>query len=143
MAAIEPSSDEDCISSPRRRTRRRPSASESTPAATMALYWPIEWPAKNAGVSRVAPDASASSRSASRRAIEEASSAGWALTVRSSVGPGPSQERRLIGCPSTASASAKTAAAAGECDDRSRPMPTVWDPWPGKTYATANAAWPP
>ena len=34
---------------PRARTSRMPSSSEMTPAATSALYWPIEWPAAKAG----------------------------------------------------------------------------------------------
>ena len=54
------------------------------------------------------------SSSARRNAIDVASSAGWALTVRSSSSAGPSQARRLSGSPSAASASEKTAAAAGD-----------------------------
>ena len=65
MAAIAPSRPDACICRPRSRTRRMPSASEMTPAATIALYWPIEWPAKKAGASGGAdprPSASSSAR---------------------------------------------------------------------------------
>ena len=37
------------------------------------------------------------------------------------------------GIPSAASAAAKTAAAAGDVAARDRPIPTDWEPWPGKT----------
>ena len=40
-----------------------------------------------------------------------------------------------MGSPRASSASARTAAAAGEASARALPMPTDWDPWPGKTNA--------
>ena len=51
IAAIAPSSPEPdaCMARPRARTSRMPSSREMTPAATSALYWPIEWPAAKAG----------------------------------------------------------------------------------------------
>src|SRR5437773_2644704 len=47
IAAIAPSRPEPlaCMRSPRSRTRRTPSGSESALAATIAEYWPMEWPA--------------------------------------------------------------------------------------------------
>ncbi len=41
----------------------------------------------------------------------------------------------MIGLSSASSAAANTAAAAGLASARLRPIPTDWDPWPGKTYA--------
>ena len=92
-AAIAPSRPrpDACISRPRSRTRRMPSASERTPAATSAEYWPIEWPAAKAGRGSATPAAAQRSRSAARIAIEVARSAGWAFSVRSSRSAGPSQ----------------------------------------------------
>ena len=104
-----------------------------TPAATSAEYWPIEWPAANAGVGSVRPAAAQRSRIAARIAIDAASSAGWAFSVRSSCSAGPSHASALIGSPRAASARANTAAAAGEDAARSRPMPTDCEPWPGNT----------
>ena len=51
MAAIRPSrpAPDDCISWPRVRTRRTASSRSRAPAATRAVYWPIEWPAAKAG----------------------------------------------------------------------------------------------
>src|SRR6185436_20863731 len=105
------------------------------PAATKAEYWPIEWPAANAGLGSETPAAVQRSRSASRMAIDAASNAGWAFSVRSSRSAGPSQARVLIDPPRAASAADHTAAAAGEDVARSRPMPTDCEPWPGKTKA--------
>ena len=47
IAAIAPSRPEPlaCMRIPRSRTRRRPSGSVNALAATIAEYWPIEWPA--------------------------------------------------------------------------------------------------
>ena len=137
MAAIAPGcpSPEACMRRPRSRTRRMPSASEITPAATRAEYWPMEWPAAKAGTSGCRSAAALRSWSARRNAIEAASSAGWALTVRSSSSAGPSQASRESGSPSASSAWAKTAAAAGETVASARPMPAACEPWPGKTKA--------
>ena len=137
IAAIAPGwpSPEACMRRPRSRTRRIPSASEITPVATRAEYWPMEWPAAKVGTSGALPAAALCSSSARRKAIEAASSAGWALTVRSSSSAGPSQARRERGSPSASSAWAKTAAAAGETAASARPMPTACEPWPGKTKA--------
>jgi hypothetical protein len=51
MAAIAPGlpSPAACMRRPRSRTRRSPSPSDRTPAATNALYWPIECPPANTG----------------------------------------------------------------------------------------------
>ena len=116
-AAIAPSRPwpDACISRPRSRTSRTPSARSSAPAATSAEYWPIEWPAAKAGVGAVEARRRPSARGcASRIAIDAASSAGWAFSVRSRRSAGPSQASALIGSPRAASAAAKTAAAAGE-----------------------------
>ncbi len=102
-------------------------------------YWPMEWPAANRGWSarrRLRPRQR--SRSAASSAIEVARSAGWALLgqvegLGRSV-PGQPAERfaeRGVG-------SANTAAAAGEAAARAAPMPTDWDPWPGKTKAIGH-----
>ena len=134
-AAIAPSrpSPEACMRRPRSRTRRMPSASEMTPAATSAEYWPIEWPAATAGTGSTRPAAAQRSRIPARIAIEVARSAGWAFSVRSRSSAGPSHASALIPSPSASSAAAKTAAAAGDVSARARPIPTDCDPWPGKT----------
>ena len=95
-AAIAPSRPwpEACISRPRSRTRRRPSSSESAPAATRAEYWPIEWPAMKAGVGAASPSAAQRSRSASRIAIEVARIAGWAFSVGRGARPGRPRRAR-------------------------------------------------
>ena len=95
----------------------------------------MEWPAANAGWSRESPAASRRSRRAARYATDVATSAGWALRVRSSSSAGPSQARRESGSPRAASASAKTAAALGDMAATVAPIPGDWDPWPGKTSA--------
>ena len=68
IAAIRPSrpAPEACISRPRSRTRRTPSARSSAPAATRAEYWPIEWPAAKAGAGTSTSSAAQRSRTASR-----------------------------------------------------------------------------
>ncbi len=125
---------------PRSRTRRTPSSREMTPAATSAEYWPIECPAANAGVGAERPAAAHRSRNAASIAIEAASRAGWAFSVRSSRSAGPSQASALIGSPRAASAVANTAAAAAEDAASSRPMPTDCEPCPGKTKAILDIA---
>ena len=79
------------------------------------------------------PVASTRSRSASRMAIEvgEDRRLGVARSGRARSA-GPSQASVLIGSPRAASAAAKTAAAAGEDAARAWPMPTDWEPWPGR-----------
>jgi len=84
------------------------------PAATSAVYWPIECPAKKDGIGSASPSAAQRSRSAARIAIEVARIAGWAFSVRSSRSAGPLQARSLMDSPSASSAVVKTAAAAGE-----------------------------
>ena len=140
IAAIAPGcpSPDACMRRPRSRTRRIPSARETTPAATIAEYWPIEWPAAKAGVRAGWPAAARRSSRARRKAIEAARRAGWALTVRSRSSLGPSQARRDSGSPRASSAAANTAAAAGETSARARPMPTACEPWPGKTNASVD-----
>ncbi len=99
----------------------------------MALYWPIEWPAWKAG------EADARSRLGRQVALEgacaateAASSAGCALTVRSSSSAGPSQASArdglaegLVGLLPDGPAAAEDASASA------RPMPTDCEPWPG------------
>ncbi|MBF8290708.1 MAG: hypothetical protein HW391_1676 [Chloroflexi bacterium] len=135
IAAIAPSLPwpDACIWRPRSRTSRTPSSSEMTSAATMAEYWPMECPAANRGAGNASPAAADRSRSAARKAMDVARSAGWAFSVRFSVSSGPLQASSLIGSPRAAFAAAKTAAAAGETWARAWPIPTDCDPWPGKT----------
>ena len=57
---------EACISRPRSRTSRTPSASERALAATSAEYWPIEWPAENAGPAASTPSSAQRARTAAR-----------------------------------------------------------------------------
>ena len=62
-----------------------------------------------------------------------AMSAGWAFSVRTSSSPGPSNISRDRPCDSASSTSSKTSRATVEAPARSRPMPTAWEPCPGKT----------
>ncbi len=73
-------------------------------------------------------------------AIDVASSAGCACSVRLRASSGPFQATLLIDDPSAASAASKTAAAAGETAASAWPMPTNCDPWPGKMNATVAMA---
>src|SRR5690242_7219977 len=67
--------------------------------------------------------------------MDVARSAGCAFSVRLSVSAGPSNARRDNGSPRAESASAKTAAAAGEAAASALPIPTDCEPWPGNTRA--------
>ena len=127
-----------CISRPRSRTSRRPSAKDTEPAATSALYWPIEWPALKVGRTSTPASCQRSRRTASI-AIEVASSAGWAFTVRSRSSDGPSKASVESGSPRTRSASSKTAAAAGDASTSARPIPTRLGPLAGKDEGNAWA----
>ena len=115
IAAIAPSrpGPDACIRRPRSRTSRTPSASEITPAATNAEYWPIEWPAAKRG--RVVDRRASAHRSRSGGQVGDRGREERRLGV---LGPVEVLGRavpgeRLIGSPRAASASAKTAAAAG------------------------------
>ena len=68
-------------------------------------------------------------------ANETAISAGWAFSVSCRVSAGPSQMMAVSFSPSAASTSSKTARAAGNASARALPMPTAWDPCPGKVNA--------
>src|SRR5215213_9179797 len=81
------------------------------------------------------PAREARSCAAARYAMEVASSAGWAFSVRLSRSSGPSKASVEMGSPRASSAVAKIAAAAGDDSARALPIPTDWEPWPGKTYA--------
>jgi hypothetical protein len=137
IAAMAPSRPAPlaCIRRPRSRTRRIPSGSDNALAATIAEYWPIECPAWKRGLGRVMPKADARSCTATRYAIDVASRAGCAFTVRFSRSSGPSKARLEMDSPRASSAAANTAAAASDAAATARPIPTVCDPWPGKTRA--------
>ena len=63
---IDAPAPEACISWPRRRTSRTASPRSRAPAATRAEYWPIEWPAANAGAGASMPSAAQRARIAAR-----------------------------------------------------------------------------
>ena len=90
--ARRPTGTASCISSPRRRTRRRASAKSRAPAATRAEYSPRLCPATATGRTLAA-------RPSSARwiAIEAARSAGCVLAVSCSSSSGPSQQSRESG----------------------------------------------
>src|SRR4030095_13256916 len=127
--APPPTGTASCMNSPRRRTRRTASAKSSAPATTRAEYSPKLWPAASSG----RMSCSASAAAAATLAVR---TAGWVLAVSARSDSGPSQANRESGKPSAASGSFHTAAAAGEAWARSPPMPTAWDPCPGKRNAT-------
>ena len=90
---------------------------------------------RNAGTTASLPRAAQRSRSAARYAIDVASRAGWAFSVRSRTSAGPSNASWAIRSPRAASAAVKTAEAARDVVASALPMPTDWEPWPGKTKA--------
>ena len=105
------------------------------PAATSAVYCPIEWPAMKAGTGSARP----LGRPALAERGEDRDRGGEDRRL-GVLGPVQAFGRALPGevadrSPSASSAFAKTAAAAGESSATARPMPTVWDPWPGHTKA--------
>ncbi len=125
-----------CIARPRTRTSDTASPSESAPAATSAPYSPRLCPAAK-DTSGARPSRSTSAASS---AALVATSAGGVFSVSTSWSSGPSKHRRDRGSPSAASASSKAARAAAERSHTSRPMPTIWEPWPGKRSASDTRA---
>src|SRR5262245_44085673 len=110
---------------------RTASSKGSAPAATSAVYSPRLWPATQTGSGRP------SSSSARRSATLTVRIAGcWISVRRSSSSPEGSKQMRESGRPSTASARSKISRAAGEARAASRPMPTSWEPCPGKSSAS-------
>src|SRR4051812_7872002 len=65
---------------------------------------------------------------------------GWVLVVRSSCSLGPSWIRRPTSSPSAAEASCSVERTAGWSPQASS-MPTLCEPWPGKTNANAVMEW--
>ena len=68
-------------------------------------------------------------------ASDTAISAGCAFSVSCRVSAGPSQMMAVSFSPSAASTSSKTARAAGNASESALPMPTAWEPCPGKVNA--------
>src|SRR3990172_11045414 len=67
--------------------------------------------------------------------------AGCAFAVRVSVSCGPSKQRRAKSKPSACPPISKSSRASGTCSQKSRPIPTRCEPWPGKTSAILVIAW--
>ena len=138
MAAIAPSpgGTASCIARPRARTRRTASSSESAPAATSAEYSPSEWPAAKRGAGSVGYR----SRSAARTAALIVTIAGcaFAVSVSSLLGAFEDQLRERAASPGERRVGAREHVARGgeTTSRRSLPMPTTWEPWPGKSHAT-------
>ena len=124
-----------CMASPRRRKSFAAVAISKAPAAVSALYSPSECPATSA--TRAASPKPPSASSARTTARECAISAGWALAVSVNSSCGPSHISLLSFWPRASSTSWRTWRAEGKASARSRPMPTAWLPWPGKTKAKA------
>src|SRR6516162_3365043 len=68
-------------------------------------------------------------------ASETAIRAGWAFSVSCKVSAGPSQIVVVSFSPSAASTSSNTARATGKVSANAFPMPTAWEPCPGKVNA--------
>src|SRR3974390_1262202 len=68
-------------------------------------------------------------------ASETAIRAGWAFSVSCKVSAGPSQIVVASFSPSAASTSSNTARATGKVSANAFPMPTAWEPCPGKVNA--------
>ena len=138
IAAMPPGlcSPASFISRPRSRTRRRPSAKLSEPAATRAVYSPMLWPATADG----AGNSGSISCMARNVATLVANSAGCALIVSVSTSSGPSKHNLDKEKPKIASASAMVSAALLTCWARCWAMPTACEPWPGKRKAMWDTA---
>src|SRR6266545_6279531 len=67
--------------------------------------------------------------------------AGCVLAVRFSSSSGPSKQSRESANPSVVSASSNTARAAGDASQRVFPIPTNWEPCPGKRRASFPISW--
>src|SRR3972149_3034509 len=67
--------------------------------------------------------------------------AGCAFAVKVSVSWGPSKQRRAKSEPSAGPPISKSPRASGACSQKSRPIPTCCEPWPGKTSAILVIAW--
>src|SRR5262245_30351334 len=127
-----------CMASPRVRSSRAVSEMLKAPAAASAEYSPSEGPATKAASRPTEKPASLpSTRSL---AIETAISAGWAFSVSCRVSAGPSQIVAVSFSPSAASTSSNTAFAAGKASASALPMPTPWEPCPGKVNAAVIGA---
>ena len=77
----------------------------------------------------------ASVSSTRKVASDIAINAGCAFCVSCSVSAGPSQMIVVNFSPNAESTSSNTARAAGNCSASALPMPTAWDPCPGKVNA--------
>ena len=118
----------------------------SAPAATMAEYWPIEWPAAKAGCGarRAVGGPALAQRREDTRSRSRAAPAGRS---RSGRGARRARPRRaaLIGSPRAASAAAKTAAAAGEARRAPGPCRPTGSPGRGRRRqswsSTPGHAW--
>ena len=127
-----------CISVPRVLSSRAVSARENVPAAARAEYSPSEWPAtKPARAFRSNPPSDFSTARTARLAVMIA---GWALAVRVNSSSGPSNMILESFCFRVSSTSWWTSRAAAKASWMSLPMPTVWDPCPGKISARAMKA---
>ena len=121
------SSAANCMALPRSRTSRVPSAKESAPEATRAVYSPRLWPAQAAGKR---PRRSTASRTT--RLITKVAS--WALAVRVSSSIGASRRRAVRSRP--ASSEASDATSHEGWSTQARPIPERCDPCPGKVKAS-------
>src|SRR5437660_674772 len=126
------------MASPRMRSRRALSATLRLPAAASAEYSPSECPATNLASRPTEKPASVSSTR--KVASETAISAGWAFSVSCNISAGPSQMIAVSLSPSAASISSNTARADGKASARPLPMPTIWEPCPGKVNAAVIGA---
>ena len=118
---------------PRRRNSRAASDASKARAAAKALYSPNECPATSTAMSSIRrPPSRSSTRST---ASDIAIRAGWAFWVRVSSSAGPSNISLDRLCLRVSSTSSNTSRAGAKAAARSRPMPTAWLPWPGKTKA--------
>ena len=78
-----------------------------------------------------------SSRARSRAMLVVRMAGCW-ISVRRNSSSGPSKQIRERGNPSVASAVSKVERAAGDASQASFPIPTSWDPWPGKRSASID-----
>ena len=129
--APAPTGTARCMARPRRFSRRAASRRLRAPAAARAVYSPREWPATKAALSESLNPPSLSSTASTARLT--AIRAGWAFSVRVRSASGPSNMSRVRRCPRASSISSKTRRAEPKASASARPIPTAWDPWPGKT----------
>mmetsp|Transcript_33569 Transcript_33569/g.101343 ORF Transcript_33569/g.101343 Transcript_33569/m.101343 type:complete len:361 (+) Transcript_33569:83-1165(+) len=125
-----------CMASPRAFTSRRPASKLKTPATVRAVYSPSERPAT---ALHRETQSGLSAFSFSMAAKPPMYSAGWAYFVSCKVSSGPSTQILRMSYPKTRLAVSSISLTAGR-SFTSFSIPTLCEPWPGKSRPTGSAS---